>query len=502
MSTKTSNDMHVGRSTTRRHAPPGGVSTFSVAWEENPKDTKVSAVVNEIEEVEEVYEPEPTVEITSFKVGLAIVQGPGSDILLNVASKALGKVGIVNVVSGEVPYASVLPYAAQQLIKSTDAVLALEIVSHDPIGTGNGSNSAVLSTALYQVGVAAEKPVVPGIVCQESLLEAKGVLPNLCDEWANGILSILNISSDKKFGKTPAPAVPPPSPPTPDIADSQVLLSKFRETLKARGASGIFGLSRKFKIMDDDNSKSVSFKEFSKAIKEHTLTWTPEQIKIVFDHFDSDKSGEISFDEFLIGVRGELNERREQLVLMAFEILDSDKSGVIELNDIKAKYDPSKHPDVIAGKRSGDEILREFLDTFDGTEKDGKVTVKEFCKYYANLSSSIDEDDYFELMIRNAWHISGGEGWCENTTCRRVLVTHKDGTQTVEEIKNDLGIKADDKEAMIARLVEQGIKDIASIDLKGSVDTPTEPPVAPAAAPAPARVGRRVQGGAATIVLG
>lgn len=73
--------------------------------------------------------------------------------------------------------------------------------------------------------------------------------------------------------------------------------------------------------MDDDNSKSVSLKEFSKAVKEHTLTWTPEQIKIVFDHFDSDKSGEISFDEFLIGVRGELNERREQLVLMAFEVI-------------------------------------------------------------------------------------------------------------------------------------------------------------------------------------
>lgn len=43
MSTKTSNDMHVGRSTTRRHAPPGGVSTFSVAWEENPKDSKPAA---------------------------------------------------------------------------------------------------------------------------------------------------------------------------------------------------------------------------------------------------------------------------------------------------------------------------------------------------------------------------------------------------------------------------------------------------------------------------
>ena len=73
--------------------------------------------------------------------------------------------------------------------------------------------------------------------------------------------------------------------------------------------------------MDDDNSKSISLKEFTKAVKEHTFTWTPEQIKLVFDHFDEDKSGEISFDEFLQGVRGELNERREQLVLLAFQVL-------------------------------------------------------------------------------------------------------------------------------------------------------------------------------------
>lgn len=49
--------------------------------------------------------------------------------------------------------------------------------------------------------------------------------------------------------------------------------------------------------------------------------------------------------------------------------------------------------------------------------------------------TGIDSDNYFELMIRNAWHISGGTGQCANTTCRRVLVIHFDGHQTVEEIK-------------------------------------------------------------------
>ncbi|CAE7608885.1 CAPSL [Symbiodinium microadriaticum] len=363
-------------------------------------------------------------------------------------------------------------------------------------------------SALYEVGTVTDVPVIPGIICQSSLLEAKGVLPNLAEEWSCAMLDMLDLANieDGEFGAVHAPEAAPFAPPTPEEADYATLLEKFRETLKARGASGIFGLQRKFRIMDDDNSKSISMAEFSKAVKEHTLECTPAQVKILFDHFDSDQSGGISFDEFIFGVRGVLNERRQQLVMMAFEILDTDKSGVIEVDDVKAKYDTSKHPDVISGKRTSDDVLSEFLETFEGTEndaKDGKVTPAEFMRYYANLSSSIDEDDYFELMIRNAWHISGGEGWCENSTCRRVLVVHQDGRQTVEEISNDLGMDKDDKDAMIARLVEQGIDDIASIDLSGSCDTPSTPAAAEApAAVVQARTGRRAQGGKATIVLG
>lgn len=91
---------------------------------------------------------------------------------------------------------------------------------------------------------------------------------------------------------------------------------------QARGATGICGLSRKFRIADDDNSGDISRAEFDKLVSEHTLAWTPAQVKLMFDYFDKDKSGTIVFDEFLQGVRGQLNDRRRQLVLMAFEVID------------------------------------------------------------------------------------------------------------------------------------------------------------------------------------
>ena len=67
-----------------------------------------------------------------------------------------------------------------------------------------------------------------------------------------------------------------------------------------------------------------------------------------------------------------------------------------------------------------------------------EVTEDDFLRYYANLSASVDDDDYFELMIRNAWHIAGGEGWCANTANKRVLVTNaKTGEQTVVDIESN-----------------------------------------------------------------
>jgi hypothetical protein len=80
---------------------------------------------------------------------------------------------------------------------------------------------------------------------------------------------------------------------------------------------------------------------------------------------------------------------------------------------VKGVYNASQHPDVKSGKKQEDEVLMEFLETFEThhntmtqTGADGVVTKEEFLEYYNNVSGSIDNDQYFELMMNNAWKLN------------------------------------------------------------------------------------------------
>ena len=87
---------------------------------------------------------------------------------------------------------------------------------------------------------------------------------------------------------------------------------------------------------------------------------------------------------------GEMNDRRQALVLKAFKVIYKDGSGILDVSDIKSVYNAKKHPDVLSGKQTEEDILLEFLDTFEaafstksgGKNRDGKVTQEEFIEYY------------------------------------------------------------------------------------------------------------------------
>ena len=96
--------------------------------------------------------------------------------------------------------------------------------------------------------------------------------------------------------------------------------------------------------------------------------------------------------------------------------MDKDGNGYIDINDIKGVYSAKTHPDVLNGKKTEEQILLEFLETFETHHSlrnngapDHIVTKEEFDEYYNNVSASVDNDQYFELMMNNAWKINEGD---------------------------------------------------------------------------------------------
>lgn len=162
--------------------------------------------------------------------------------------------------------------------------------------------------------------------------------------------------------------------------------------------------------------------EFTKAMQDYMLGFSEGEIARLFTYFDYDRSGLVEYDEFLRTIRGPMNPARKAIVAKAFKILDKDGGGFVDINDIRGVYNASKHPDVISGKKTEQQVLGEFLETFetahnmrDNEAPDHIVTKEEFEEYYNNVSASIDLDDYFAVMMNSAWNLDNSrvtkKGW-------------------------------------------------------------------------------------------
>eukprot|EP01006_Ploeotia_vitrea_P003991 TRINITY_DN113639_c0_g1_i1.p1 TRINITY_DN113639_c0_g1~~TRINITY_DN113639_c0_g1_i1.p1 ORF type:complete len:526 (-),score=309.51 TRINITY_DN113639_c0_g1_i1:124-1653(-) len=192
------------------------------------------------------------------------------------------------------------------------------------------------------------------------------------------------------------------------MPEVQALLSRMRAQLSRRGPVGIRDIGRKFRIMDDDGSAKLDVDEFFKGLRDQGLRQlNNDDLTLLRAAFDTNDDGEIDYEEFLSAIRGRMPPAREEYVNKAFALLDANKNGVLQIDDIQQRYNAAGHPLVLAGKKTEEQVLSEFLNNFEAGSGagigDGKVTKKEFKEYYEAVSACVDRDDYFALMMENAW---------------------------------------------------------------------------------------------------
>lgn len=183
-------------------------------------------------------------------------------------------------------------------------------------------------------------------------------------------------------------------------------LEKLQASLLRRGVNSISRFGKAFRIFDDDHSHTLVKAEFVKGMQTYNTGLTNEEIDQLFTQFDKDGGGTINFDEFLTGLRPSMNDSRTNIVMKAFNKADKTADGVITVKDLKGVYNVRQHKKYQSGEWDEKRCLEEFLKNFDSTsDPDNVVTKEEWLNYYSGVSASIDEDAYFDLMIRNAWKL-------------------------------------------------------------------------------------------------
>ncbi|KAH8359787.1 hypothetical protein KR093_008870, partial [Drosophila rubida] len=182
---------------------------------------------------------------------------------------------------------------------------------------------------------------------------------------------------------------------------------KLRLQCFSRGATGILGLARAFRVMDDDGSKTLNLEEFKKGIIDMGLDVNESDIEDMFKRFDADNNGTINMTEFLVKLRPPMSASRLDIIDKAFNKLDKNGDGQITVADLKNVYSVRDHPKYLSGEMTENEILVNFLKNFEAgaPNPDGIVTKEEFDNYYATISASIDNDAYFDLVVRRAYKL-------------------------------------------------------------------------------------------------
>ncbi|XP_069629375.1 calcyphosin-2 isoform X2 [Haliaeetus albicilla] len=193
------------------------------------------------------------------------------------------------------------------------------------------------------------------------------------------------------------------------VDDSEVfkkIQGIFRETLSKRGVRVITGLGKYFRQVDKNRNGFLSQAAFKEALKVFHLEMPEGDFESLWLILDDSKSDKVDYGEFTRAVFGEMNEYRKAFVRKAYMKLDFNKTGSVPMVDIRKCYCAKKHPLVLAGKATEEEIKSSFLETLgESCSNPNEVSYSEFEDYYEGLSIGIMDDDDFVNILRNPWGI-------------------------------------------------------------------------------------------------
>ncbi len=231
-------------------------------------------------------------------------------------------------------------------------------------------------------------------------------------------------------------------------------LVKFRKLLVSLGTKSIFRFQKTLSIYDRDNSGFISFDNFYTIFQSNYIDIPLVDIKSIFGLFDNNNNEKqinsaseykIKYDLLLKSIIGNISIKRRALIQKVFDSFNKDKNGKILISDMKNRFNPSRHPDVLKGSKTENKILGEFLDFLEIFREyynnlhggyTFNIGFQEFLEFYSEISLSIEDDKDFENLLINCWDLELIEQKDKMNDNNKEQIDNIEGNNIYKKIQN------------------------------------------------------------------
>ena len=189
------------------------------------------------------------------------------------------------------------------------------------------------------------------------------------------------------------------------------LLNILRSKININNGITYYSLAHHLKSNEDKSTKTINIETLLSTLKTLQINLNPDDIINFFACLDYTQTGKVITDEILRVIAGDIPEKRKISVISKFAEMDKNKAGLLPISYLKKAYNAKFHPDCFLRKKPENEVLDEFMFTFEvfcflkGIGDDQEISYNDFTEYYTPISASIQDDNYFDDILLGAWSI-------------------------------------------------------------------------------------------------
>ncbi|XP_068938272.1 calcyphosin-2 [Petaurus breviceps papuanus] len=180
----------------------------------------------------------------------------------------------------------------------------------------------------------------------------------------------------------------------------------LKEKLHQRAVRILTGLGKYFRNLDKKGNGLLCKADYKRVLELFHLKVPEKDFEDLWLILNFNGNGQVDCGEFKRAIFGEMNEYRKTFLRKAYMKLDFTKTGSVSMVDIRKCYCAKKHPHVISGCATEEEIKSSFIETLENAcSHPQEVLYCEFEDYYEGLSFGISDDEDFINILRNSWGI-------------------------------------------------------------------------------------------------